>query len=155
MMKIEDRAPAGRDQADRTGKGKMKKIHARTVASILIFLVAAAAAFGCGGEGASPGEVVKEIFAAYNARDFERAYEFSSSSLREQGGSREEALAFMETSWPKGTEITDIEIIDETIDGDHATVEWSATIRTPELPEESGNATVRLVKEDGQWRLAP
>ena len=111
--------------------------------------------YGCSEESDSPGDVVKEIFAAYNDRDFAKAYELGSSSLQEQGGGREQALARMESSWPQGTEIVDVQIVSETIDGDKATVEWSATIKTPGLPDETGSATVRLLKEEDQWRLAP
>lgn len=109
---------------------------------------------GCGEEQA-PADVVREIFAAYNARDFEKAYDLSSSSLREEGGSREEALERMSVSWPQGTEIVDLEITDELIDGDKATVTWTGVIKTPELPDETGGATIDLVKEDGSWHVGP
>lgn len=109
---------------------------------------------GCG-EDQTPADVVREIFAAYNARDFEKAYDLSSSSLREKGGSREEELERMSVSWPQGTEIVDLEITDELIDGDKATVTWTGVIKTPELPDETGGATIELVKEDGSWRVGP
>ncbi|MHB1381421.1 MAG: hypothetical protein ACYCXJ_04250, partial [Thermoleophilia bacterium] len=66
-----------------------------------------------------------------------------------------EAVSRMSASWPQGTEIVDLEITEESIDGDRATVTWTGVIKTPELPDESGGATIELVKEDGAWRIGP
>jgi hypothetical protein len=125
---------------------------------LLVFIIALAivpALFfaGCGEESGSPGDVVKQVFEAYNSRNFILVYDLSSTELQQQAGVREEAIAQMGAGWPAGTEITDLVIVEETIDGDTATVKWSGTIKTPELPDESSGATVTLVKEDGEWKL--
>lgn len=109
---------------------------------------------GCG-EPRSPGDVVRSVFDAYNARDFDKAYDLSSTALQDQSGSRDDALKRMAASWPEGTEIVDFEITGEQIDGDQATVTWSGTIKTPGVPDEPGSASIALVKEDGEWRISP
>jgi hypothetical protein len=121
---------------------------------IIAVAVASFAPAGCGDEEDGPGEVVEEVFAAYNARDFGKVYDLSSQTLQLQAGTRDEAIAQMSSGWPQGTEVVDLEIVEETIDGDAATVKWSGTIKTPELPDEASSASVSLVREDGQWKLA-
>lgn len=124
-----------------------------TILLAALTVLASALMAGCGDETAAPGETVKEMFAAYNARDFGKVYDMSSTALQQQAGDREKAIAQMEAGWPPGTEITELEIIEEKVEGDSATVTWSGWIKTPELPDEPAEATVDLVKEDGEWRL--
>lgn len=109
---------------------------------------------GCGAE-KSPGEVVKEVFAAYNARDFGKVYDLSSAALQQQSGDRNKAIFLMEHNWPAGTEVVDLKVDNEAVDGDTATVTWSGTLKTPGVPDEPSSATINLVKEDGEWRVAP
>ncbi|MHB1382480.1 MAG: hypothetical protein ACYCXJ_09700, partial [Thermoleophilia bacterium] len=73
--------------------------HKLTTLLALATLLLLLPVYGCGEE-QQPADVVRDIFAAYNARDFEKAYDLSSSSLRETGGSKEEAVSRMSASWP-------------------------------------------------------
>lgn len=107
---------------------------------------------GCG-DSDSPADVVDQSLKSYNDRDFNKVYELSSSNLQNVSESREKVTELMETSWPPGAKMVDIEITEEKIDGDHAEVAWKGTLTMPEIPDQKAGATVKLVKEDGVWRI--
>jgi hypothetical protein len=120
--------------------------------AVLIGLFFALAA-GCGDSSDSPGDVVRQIIEAYNNEDFGKVYDLSSAALQEQSGDRDTSIQMMASQWPPGTSITDLEITSEQIDGDRAAVGWKGTLHMSEVPDQPGDATVTLIKENGQWLL--
>lgn len=129
----------------------INRMHKTTLLLALGALLALLAV-SCGGE--SPGDVARESLEAYNQRDFGLVYDLSTQSLRDQVGDRDTAIEVMESSWPEGAEIADIEIVEESVDGDNATVSWKGTVRIPGMEDEGGESTIHLVREDGEWRLS-
>lgn len=107
---------------------------------------------GCGG-GDSPADVVEQVFQAYNDRDFNKVYDLSSSNLQGQTESREKTIEMMNASWPPNSKIVNLEITGENIDGDRAEVTWSGALTSPDIPDQQTGATVKLVKEDGNWKI--
>lgn len=108
-------------------------------------------AAGCGDD--SPGDVVKEALEKTSDRDFGDVYDLFSrdSSLRKQ--SKDEYVADAEKDMPEEASIEDIEILEEKIDGDKATVKFKATFKTPGEPDDTDENTAKLVKEDGEWKI--
>ncbi len=118
---------------------------------IIIAALLLAPALSCDDE--SPGDVVLVALQAYNDRDFNKLYDLSSASLREQLGDREQGIEIMAGTWPPGASISDIEILEENIDGDTAEVVWRGNVQMPDLPVRDTQSTIKLVREEDQWKL--
>ena len=119
-----------------------------------VFLVAllALAAAGCGGN--SPSSATTDMLTLLGNRDFSGAYDaFASSSQIRANVSKEEFVSEMGASLPEGSSLSDIRITDEKIDGDTATVSWSATVKAPNVPDQQLNDSFQLTKEDGVWKV--
>ena len=133
--------------------------HPRTnrVAVIALAVILAAAmmallASGCGGN--TPSYASQDMLTMLANRDFGGAYDaFASSSQIRAQVSRDEFITQMGTSLPEGSTLTDVNISDEKIDGDKATVSWSATVKMPNAEDQSLNDSFQLVKEDDVWKV--
>ncbi len=119
--------------------------------ALLLVLAAAMSLSACGGE--SPSDVVERVIEAYNQQDFDTVYDASSQTLQQAAGTREAAIEMLQVSFPPGAEIIDLEITGETIDGDRATVTWTGTVKSIDLPEQKVDTEVRLIKENGEWKV--
>ena len=87
-------------------------------------------------------------------RDFSGAYDsFASSSQIRANVSKEEFVSEMGASLPEGSSMADISVSDEKIDGDNATVSWSATVKTPNSQDQPLNDSFQLTKEDDVWKV--
>jgi len=122
------------------------------IAMLVLAVLMSCPITGCGGSD-SPADVVNQSLKAYNDRDFNKVYDLSSSKLQDMSESREKVTELMETSWPPGATMVDIEVTDEKIDGDHAEVTWKGTLTMPEIPDQQAGATVNLIREDDVWKI--
>lgn len=109
-------------------------------------------AAGCGDD--SPGDVVKEALEKTSDRDFDEVYDmFAKDSSMRKYNSKEEYVENAKKNMPEGASISDIEILEEKIDGDNATVRFKATFKAPDEPDDTDEETAKLVKEDGEWKI--
>lgn len=104
---------------------------------------------GCGAQ--SPGEMVERHLELLDQRQFDEFYEMHAEGYLPD---KESFITAVEDSFPQGAEISDIEIIEETVDGNEATVEVSYTLRLPGSEDQELQTTVRLVKQNGIWKIS-
>jgi hypothetical protein len=139
-------------------------LHARTL-SLALLATAAMGVAGCGGDDSGGGDdesqirdTVTSYAAAIADKDGDKACGFLTSSAREQVEAAGEALkadgcgdvlekVTEEASDDERNELKDIEVTSVKVDGDRATVQVKAG-------GDSGDPST-LVKEDGEWRIAP
>lgn len=119
----------------------------------IALIMTALLAGGCGG--GSPSSVVDDYIAAINDHDFDRVYDLASSSYQESSP-RDEFIGGMEAVWIEGARLEDYEVIEETVDGDAATVTFKTRVVLPGVQEElleENESSVDLVKEEGEWKI--
>ncbi len=124
-------------------------------AVITVMVLAAALAAGCGG-GDSPGMVVDDYISALNDHDFERIYDMTSTSYQDSQP-KDEFVSGLEAVWTEGSSLEDYEVVEETIDGDTATVKFKARVVLPGAPDDASEvseSSVELVREDGDWKIS-
>lgn len=134
-------------------KSKITYTFAITALLLIALILLPLAGCGSGTVSESPSEVVNKVFQAYNTRDFEQVYTASSLSLKQKTGSHDVAIAQLAAGWPEGSQIVDLKVTDEKIDGDKATASWSGTVKAPGKPDQPGQATINLVMENGAWKI--
>ncbi len=135
----------------------MKKSRTTGVMAIVVAFMAAVAILalvvaGCGGN--TPTSASQEMIEKLSSRDFGGAYDsFSSSSPVRAQIDRDTFISKMQTSLPDGTTITEFNASNEQIDGDKATVSWSAKVKMPNVDEQPLDDKFTLVKEDDTWKI--
>lgn len=130
------------------------------LAALALILGAGLIAAGCGGgdgdstsaEAQTPSEVVAAFYAATADGDNEELCSYFSEETAKQAAEEENADSCEEAaeSGLSDSDTTDlaktVEVGDEKIDGDTATVEVSSS-------EQEGSGSINLVKEDGEWKI--
>lgn len=124
------------------------------ITAIIMMMVAVLAltAVGCGGN--SPGSAAGDMVQLLSERKFSDAYDsFSSNSPVHAQVSRDDFVTQMSASLPEGTTITDFSVTEEKIEDDKGTVSWKATVRMPNMDEQTLDDKFQMVKEDGNWKV--
>ena len=125
------------------------------LAALAIIITAGAMllASGCG-SGKTPSAATQDMLNLLADRDFGGAYDaFASSSQIRAQVSRDDFIKQMGISLPDGTTLTDINVTDEKIDGDKATVSWTATVKSTNAQDQPLTDSFALVKEDDAWKV--
>ena len=88
-----------------------------------------------------------------NDYEYGQLYDLLAASSPIRGEmSREEFIDQGSNLLAPGTKLEEFRVTSETIEGDRATVEWSAVARAPGVPDSVATATASLVREDGEWK---
>lgn len=129
------------------------------LAALALTLGAGLIAAGCGGdddstseEAQSPSDVVAAFYAATADGDNEELCSYFSEETAQQAAEEEDADSCEEAAESGlGDDETaalaeTVEVGEEKIDGDTATVEVSSS-------EQEGTGTINLVQEDGEWKI--
>lgn len=115
---------------------------------LVIILLALPAASGCGGD--SPGETVERHLQLLNQRHFD-----DFNDMHAEGYAPTASFpALSEDTFPAGAEISDIQVTDEQLDGDNATVRVQFRLKLPGSPDQEMDTEVKLVRENGVWKIA-
>jgi len=113
----------------------------------------ALAAAGCGGN--TPTQGANDMMQLIINRDYGAAYDaFSSASPVKHELNRDDFISQMQASFPEVATLGDFNVTDEQIDGDSATVSWTAKITLPDGQEQPLNDKFQMVKEDGTWKVS-
>lgn len=119
---------------------------------LAILLAAPLLATGCGSE--SPSPVTEKFIRTMSDRKFAEAYDMLAEGSPARTVSREEFVSLSEANFPAGLTFENIKIIDERIDGNKATVKWSAVTKQPNTPDENTEQELSLVQgDDGNWKV--
>lgn len=126
----------------------------RPVAVTAVLLLLAIIAGGCG-EAGKPKDAIYNFYTLVSERKFEEAYNmFASGSAMRTAASQEQFTTRMNLTTPPESTVAEFTVLEENIEGDTAQVKFSVTIRAPGKPDSTSEATARLVKEDGQWKIS-
>lgn len=137
----------------------MRIIKITAMLVLVLALAAVLSASGCGSD--EPARVVEEFLNSTADQDCEKWVELlSSESLELFGGSREEAVKSCEESVKSlggenaRVEMVNFEALEQEINGDTATVKFSATARIEGVEDEIiEEDTATLIKENGEWKI--
>jgi len=125
------------------------------IAAAIVMMVAVLPllASGCGGN--TPTSAATDMMQLITDHKYGEVYDsFSSDSPVRAQINRDDFVAQMESSFPAATTISEFTVTEEKIDGDKATVNWTAKISTPDGQEEPLNDKFELVLEDGTWKVS-
>lgn len=127
------------------------------IVCIAVLVATLGAVVGCGGDGGgdgdTPSQVVEKYLEASFNLDVDTAYDLLSSADK-QNVSKEEMQEMAGSTALEGFEY-DYEIVEETIEGDTATVSVKVSIGDPESGQsEEFEDVINLVKEDGKWKIS-
>ncbi|MHB9054071.1 MAG: Rv0361 family membrane protein [Thermoleophilia bacterium] len=126
---------------------------ATAVAVILTMAALALLAAGCGGSN-TPTSATQDMLTLLANRDFGGAYDaFANSSQIRSQVSRDDFIKQMGASLPEGTTLSDINVTNEQIDGDKATVSWTATVKSTSAQDQPLTDSFAVVKEDDSWKV--
>ncbi len=128
----------------------MRIVMAMTAAFFLTLLFAAVQS-GCDSDDDTPAEVIEEHVRLLNERKFDEFYELHASGVLPSP--EDVYLQEIEKLYPEGSEIIDVSIISEEIEGDRAKVTWSSVHRYPGQEEEAVQVTTSLVRQSGRWKI--
>jgi len=127
----------------------------RRSASICLLAVGLALGLAGCGKRLSPSEVVTAMYDAANAKEYAKAKGLLTTEVKEKLNSRDaRVMNVWRTTCDSNTmygTITKVEIVDEKIKGDAATV--TATIHYKKHPTKENDKTY-LAKEKGRWRIS-
>lgn len=124
----------------------------RTNLGGLVVIVALLFISGCGWFAATPGQTVKDFLNAVNDKDFETAQGcFSTRSQAQFGNKMFASIVGTADDMEKRGGLDSVEILDETINGDTATL--TAIIKMGDGSHET--MQVFLIKENDEWKLYP
>lgn len=120
-----------------------------TTAAALV-LVIMLFATGCG---KSPSSTASEFTKAINERNFGAAYDMLASNSPVRAIAREDFIKNAEASMPQGSVLENFQVTEEKIEGDTATVKWSALQKVPGQTDEPINSSWTMVKENEEWKI--
>jgi hypothetical protein len=108
---------------------------------------------GCGGN--SPSSASTDMMQLITDHKFGDAYDsFSSTSSVRAEVNRDDFVSQMGATFTESITVSDFTVTEEKIDGDTATVSWTAKIKMPDGQEQPLNDKFQLVKEDGTWKVS-
>ena len=106
---------------------------------------------GCGS--LSPSEVVEKQIGLLNDNEYGELYDMlAPGSPIRQDMTRDEFIEQGSTLLAPGTRLEEFKVTRETVEGDEATVEWSAIARASGVPDSVASATATLIRENGEWK---
>lgn len=113
----------------------------------MLVMVGSLALVGCGGSG-GPGDTVKDLMTAMEKGDAGKVKELAPGMKMLGDDKLEGMVEQMKLEAKKKGGIKDIEIIEEKIDGDKATVKYKVTMGDG---TSDGEDEMQLIKDEGKW----
>ncbi len=95
--------------------------------------------------------MIREHVRLLNERKFDEFYELHASGVLPP--TEDVYLKQIEQLFPQGTEITDVDIIKEEIEGDRARVTRSSRYQYPGREDRVLEVTTSLVRKNGRWKI--
>lgn len=118
---------------------------------MVLLLLPAIFVAGCGETANTPGDVIREHVKLLNQRDFDEFYDLHAPGTLPS--SKEAYVQEIDRLFPEGSEITDVRIIGENVEGDRATVTWSSLQKIIGREEKTVEVTTSLVRENDRWKI--
>lgn len=133
------------------GRLKSKRMVAGVAlaAVLLVLLAAPLSVLGCGGS--DPGQAAQQFLNLMNDRKFGEAYDLLASGSPARSISREDFVSMSEANFPPDLRLGNIRIAEQKVEGDKATVKWTAITKQANTPDENTEQELSLVKENDQW----
>lgn len=132
---------------------------AALLSAVLLAVTSSAGLAGCGGSReSSPDAAVQDLIHLLNARNFGEAYEkLASDSVYAELSQGDFALEMEKIfgGTAANLRLSGFRALEVTIDGESASVEWTASWVTGIRGEDQGSieATSTVVREDGEWKV--
>lgn len=125
----------------------------RVLVAVSILAIMVLAAFGCGSSG--PSAAVEGFIGAAKDKDCEKMIDYIDLTAFETSGvtiNKQELVDACKAESALG-EIVSYKILEETVDGDKATVKVEVTTKENDK-EQTESDTLQLNKRDGEWKIS-